>query len=426
MAKSKKRGSPETRAYMRLTRHERNGIEHMLDQEKSCRAIAQELGRSPSTIKREVDRHRFITSPRALHGQPAPEDDLGRACPRLGAWPYCCNGCKKRRGYGCNRRPRVYYSARLAQQASDALLSSSRAGIDETEESARAKLEAIRDGLERGLSPEQIAHMHPELALSASTIYRWCDAGYERLSNMDLRRKVGYRPRKKRARAASTRHGPERSHQAFLAQGEDACAGAWEMDTVLGAHLDTACLLTLLHRPTRFQLVLRIAEKTSRCVEERLQSMRLVLGEDGCGRLFRSVLTDNGSEFADEDGIAHALGERPSETRLFYCDPRRSDQKGACERNHVEIRKMLPKRRGIRFDRLREADCALVMSHINSEPRGCLAWLRPIDVFRAAFPEEAQVLLDAFGIEEVPAGKLDLTPSCIERAREERGDAPLI
>lgn len=275
---------------MRLTRHERNDIEHMLDQEKSCRAIAQELGRSPSTIKREVDRHRFITSPRALHGQPAPEDDLGRACPRLGAWPYCCNGCKKRRGYGCNRRPRVYYSARLAQQASDALLSSSRAGIDETEESARAKLEAIRDGLERGLSPEQIAHMHPELALSASTIYRWCDAGYERLSNMDLRRKVGYRPRKKRARAASTRHGPERSHQAFLAQGEDACAGAWEMDTVLGAHLDTACLLTLLHRPTRFQLVLRIAEKTSRCVEERLQSMRLVLGEDGCGRLFRSVL----------------------------------------------------------------------------------------------------------------------------------------
>lgn len=426
MAKSKKRGSPETRAYMRLTRHERNDIEHMLDQEKSCRAIAQELGRSPSTIKREVDRHRFITSPRALHGQPAPEDDLGRACPRLGAWPYCCNGCKKRRGYGCNRRPRVYYSARLAQQASDALLSSSRAGIDETEESARAKLEAIRDGLERGLSPEQIAHMHPELALSASTIYRWCDAGYERLSNMDLRRKVGYRPRKKRARAASTRHGPERSHQAFLAQGEDACAGAWEMDTVLGAHLDTACLLTLLHRPTRFQLVLRIAEKTSRCVEERLQSMRLVLGEDGCGRLFRSVLTDNGSEFADEDGIAHALGERPSETRLFYCDPRRSDQKGACERNHVEIRKMLPKRRGIRFDRLREADCALVMSHINSEPRGCLAWLRPIDAFRAAFPEEAQVLLDAFGIEEVPAGKLDLTPSCIERAREERGDAPLI
>lgn len=311
MAKSKKRGSPETRAYMRLTRHERNDIEHMLDQEKSCRAIAQELGRSPSTIKREVDRHRFITSPRALHGQPAPEDDLGRACPRLGAWPYCCNGCKKRRGYGCNRRPRVYYSARLAQQASDALLSSSRAGIDETEESARAKLEAIRDGLERGLSPEQIAHMHPELALSASTIYRWCDAGYERLSNMDLRRKVGYRPRKKRARAASTRHGPERSHQAFLAQGEDACAGAWEMDTVLGAHLDTACPLTLLHRPTRFQLVLRIAEKTSRCVEERLQSMRLVLGEDGCGRLFRSVLTDNGSEFADEDGIAHALGGAP-------------------------------------------------------------------------------------------------------------------
>ena len=38
---------------------------------------------------------------------------------------------------------------------------------------------------------------------------------------------------------------------------------------------------------------------------------------------------------------------------------------------------------------------------------------------------DAEALLDAYGIEEVPAGELDLTPGLIERARAERGEAPL-
>ena len=33
--------------------------------------------------------------------------------------------------------------------------------------------------------------------------------------------------------------------------------------------------------------------------------------------------------------VAALLGEGPGETRLFYCDPRRSDQKGACEDTHT-------------------------------------------------------------------------------------------
>ena len=78
--------------------------------------------------------------------------------------------------------------------------------------------------------------------------------------------------------------------------------------------------------------------------------VRAALGPDGVRRVFRLVLTDNGPEFADEDGIAALLGELPGETRLFYCDPRRADQKGGCEKNHVEIRKLLPKGRGISFD----------------------------------------------------------------------------
>lgn len=262
----------------------------------------------------------------------------------------------------------MFYSARRAQEAADAELSSSRSGIDETEEGAAAKLAAIRGGLARGLSPQQIAATTP--GLSASTVYRWVDAGYDGMTNMELRRKVGYRPRSHRAPKRATSHSARRSHAAFLALGEDACAAAWEMDTVEGAGCDSARLLTLLHRPSRFQLALPLPDGACASVLAALSSLRAVLGEDGARRAFGAVLTDNGSEFADEDAIAALLGERDGETRLFYCDPRQSQQKGACEKNHVEIRKLLPKGAGVRFDRLTAADCALLMSQVNSEPRG--------------------------------------------------------
>ena len=65
----KKKGKrPPERSYARLTRHERQTIERMLDR-GGCREIARELDRAPSTAASEVGRHRFVTSPRALRGE---------------------------------------------------------------------------------------------------------------------------------------------------------------------------------------------------------------------------------------------------------------------------------------------------------------------------------------------------------------------
>ncbi|WP_294646024.1 IS30 family transposase [uncultured Rothia sp.] len=413
MSGKKKSGSARAvpRAYGRLTRHERDTVQRMLERRASCREIARELGRSPSTVSAEVASHRFVTAPKARRGERVDASaDLSAACPRLAAWPRCCNGCGRYRAIGCKRRPHVFYEARAAQLCADSVLVSSRRGIDADEPAAAARLEAIRDCLRRGLSPEQMAARNGgPVDLSPSTIYRWVSAGYDGMTNMELRRKVGYRPRKRAAGRAATRHSARRSHAAFLALGEDACAAAWEMDTVEGAREDSACLLTLLHRPSRLQLALPLEEKTAGCVADALEGVRAILG----------------AEFSDEAAIAALLGEGPGETRLFYCDPRRSDQKGACERNHVEIRKLLPKGAGIRFDRLAPADLALAMSHVNSEPRGALGFATPARAFRAMLGEDAAALLDAYGVEDVPLGDLDLTPGLIERARAERGDAPL-
>ncbi len=375
----------------------------------------------------EVSAHRFVTAPKSRRGERVDAGtDLSAACPRLAAWPRCCNGCGRYRALGCKRRPHVFYDARAAQLCADSVLVSSRRGIDADEPAAAARLEAIRDCLRRGLSPEQMAARNGgPVDLSPSTIYRWVSAGYDGMTNMELRRKVGYRPRKRAAGRAATRHSARRSHAAFLALGEDACAAAWEMDTVEGAREDSACLLTLLHRPSRLQLALPLGGRPPGASRTPWAISGEVLGADGMGRVFRAVLTDNGAEFSDEAAIAALLGEGPGETGLFYCDPRRSDQKGACERNHVEIRKLLPKGAGIRFDRLAPADLALAMSHVNSRaPRRA----RLLDA-------RARLQGDARGGRggaagrlrwwDVPLGDLDLTPGLIERARAERGDAPL-
>lgn len=82
----------------------------------------------------------------------------------------------------------MFYSARMAQRAADAEASASGRGIDETEESVAMKLSVIRSDLARGLSPEQISALRSaELGISRSTIYRWVDAGYGEMTNMELR-----------------------------------------------------------------------------------------------------------------------------------------------------------------------------------------------------------------------------------------------
>ena len=251
MSGKRKKGSEKAvpRAYGRLTRHERDTVQRMLERGASCRQIARELGRSPSTVCSEVASHRFVTAPRERRGERVDASaDLSAACPRLAAWPRCCNGCGRYRAIGCKRRPHVFYDARAAQLCADSVLVSSRRGIDADEPAAAARLEAIRGCLRRGLSPEQMAARNGgPVDLSPSTIYRWVAAGYDGMTNMELRRKVGYRPRRRAPAASATRHSPRRSYAAFLGLGEDACAAAWEMDTVEGAREDSACLLTLLH-----------------------------------------------------------------------------------------------------------------------------------------------------------------------------------
>ena len=143
--------------------------------------------------------------------------------------------------------------------------------------------------------------------------------------------------------------------------------------------------------------------------------------------LFNPILTDNGVEFADDEGIEQSiLSKTGKRCSVYYCDVRQSQQKAACERNHVELRKILPKGRGIGFDRLNRKDCAVLMSHLNSEPRKSLGGMCAIDMFLAAYGDTAKSLLDAYGIEKIAYEDLYMSPMAIENAREKRGEESLM
>ena len=413
-----------SKPYRRLDRAERAAIERGLDKRKSCRQMAGELGRSPSTIADEVARNRTVSRGPGKGGRAgaAPDD----ACPKLLSWPRCCNGCRLRR-YHCSRRWRCEYSAARAQALADAELRESRAGVDRGEAEFERIMGIIRDDVARGLSPQQIALARAaEVKASPATIYRWISRGYAGMSDLDLRRKCGYKPRSRTAPPRQTAHGAARSFAAFMELPEEQRAAACEMDTVVGLKSDRQCLLTLYLRAFRFQLALLMPGKTAAAAESALDMLEKAAPR-AFARLFPLILTDNGAEFSDCAAIERsALDPAARRCSVHYCDVRQSQQKGGCERNHVELRKLLPKGRGISFDLLDGRDCAVLMSQLNSEPRPSLGGMCAIDMLLAALGGDGRELLDALGIEKVPFDGLDMTPEAIEAARRERGEEPLV
>ena len=120
------------------------------------------------------------------------------------------------------------------------------------------------------------------------------------------------------------------------------------------------------------------------------------------------ILTDNGHEFQDRWNLeCDVNGE--IRTRIYYCDPNRSDQKGSLEKNHEYIRYVLPK--GTSFEHLTEETTLLLLNHINSEKRDSLNGHSPYEVSRILLDNR---LHEALGLIEIPADEVTLIPALIK------------
>ena len=443
--------------YNQLTLYDRQKIEEGLNDCLGFRAIARTIERSPSTVSREVKENRTLKAVKAQksvcrnrnwckftavcevcrrEGAICATCDIRDCqdmckvylaqitCERLTKAPWVCNGCRKNK-YGCNRHNRMVYLAKAADVLSTERRSVSRQGFDMTSERAGHIAAVVRPALKRGLSPYEVSVLYADMVdVSVSTLYRMIEAGIGDMANIDLERKVGFKPRAHTKPRSQTRHSKERNYEAFSKLSEDRKAAATEMDTVEGRKCDRQCLLTLYHKPSHIHLAFLMSAQECDETKGALVYLGRICPPSVFKCLAETVLTDNGGEMADEDGIDAIFGGTLEDPHLFYCDPRRSDQKPHCEKNHSEIRQILPKVI-TPMDEVDDTDVAVALSHVNSSPRKVLCGKSPIQMFLTFFGSKGRELLDNLGIKEIHRDKIVLKPEILDIERKKRGLPPL-
>ena len=128
---------------------------------------------------------------------------------------------------------------------------------------------------------------------------------------------------------------------------------------------------------------------------------------------FGIMLVDRGVEFDDWEGMERScLEEGKRRARVFYCDAMESNQKSQAERNHEQLRRILPKGRS-NFDALSTWDVAECCSHVNSYPSAMRASKCPFELLGDILP---QTLLDELGLSRVAPDDVVLKPYLMKHA----------
>jgi IS30 family transposase len=245
---------------------------------------------------------------------------------------------------------------------------------------------------------------------SERTIYNYVNDCVLSAKNIDLPRKVRYRPRKK----VKTRFKVDktcvlgRSYNDFLIfmENTEHCAVV-QMDTVEGRK-GGKVILTLSFVNSSFMLAYLRNANTSKSVTDIFQMLWRILGKEYFMELFPAILTDNGSEFTNPAAIEFDE-ENNRRTNLFYCHPSSPFEKGSLENNHEFIRRILPK--GTSFDHLtQENDIRLMQNHINSYKRKKLNNKSPHEAFAFLHGEES---LRRLGAELISPQEIILKPELL-------------
>ena len=97
-------------------------------------------------------------------------------------------------------------------------------------------------------------------------------------------------------------------------------------------------------------------------------------------------------------------------TRVFYCDPMQSGQKGSIENNHIQLRYILPKQTDLVSLGLTDQDALnLVLSHLNSAPIEKFGGKSPLEVASFMYHDLYERLI-SYGIKEIEKDRIVLKP----------------
>lgn len=298
-------------SYVHLTISERVKIETLADLHYSIREIAHKLGRSPSTVSRELKR-----------------------CEREGP-----------------------YQAETAQETYAAQKKRCGAKSKGTEDT----LATIQQKLDETWSPEQIANRLFEGTLCFKTIYRWIYEGLIQVPLTVLRQK-GKRRKPQETRGRFTIGTPIAKRPKEVRKRET--FGHWELDTVVSSRgKSKACVATFIERKTRWYTAIKMADRTSASMEKAVHTLCQRFPEGG----FLTATTDRGKEFSCYSSL-----EKDLDIQVYFADPYSSWQRGSNENGNGLLREFFPKKTD--FATVSETELNEALRLINNRPRKCLKW----------------------------------------------------
>ena len=312
-------------------------------------SIAKKLNRSKSTISREIRRNRFVVVTEVFN-----KDSIFKK-KKVITFEYESTeanekALKKQKEKGTSRI-KLLYNKQLIKEVNRLLK-------------------------EEGKSPDIVAYKIREnktfnVKVSTNTIYDGIRKGYLEIITKDRKRMKDKSrrcrvernpiPESKKDRSIELRPDYINNRKEF---------GHFEMDLVLGKQgKDKECLLTLTERKTRFEIVIKLNNKSSSEVIGAINSIKEHL-KGYSSEIFKSITTDNGSEFSRYEEIEEILG-----TMIYFCHPGASYEKGTNERHNGMLREYIPK--GSDISKYSAEDLDRIVSKLNDLERKKLNYYTP-------------------------------------------------
>lgn len=165
--------------------------------------------------------------------------------------------------------------------------------------------------------------------------------------------------------------------------------GHWEGDTVYsgkGKRKTTRALLTLTERKTRKEIIIAIPNRKAETVVKALDALERKLGARRFRAIFKSITFDNGTEFAAAEELERScVNKRLPRTKVYFCHPYSSWERGTNENTNGMIRRRFPK--GTNFAAVTNAQIAQAENWINNYPRKILGYKSSEIVFRECLRE---------------------------------------
>lgn len=325
-----------------LTMEERRYIATMHDEGVSPYKIGKILGRASNTIRNELKRGTTTIITGYL--------DKEKYFPDTGQAIYEKNRKK------CRMPLKLVTCKEFIEYVEQTVLSSKRSFAD-----VRAEV------LARSLFPENEV-------CSIGTLYAYTDKNMLQVRNIDLPEKVCRKPHhKKRARKHKRLKGTsiEKRPETIDERKE---FGHWEIDLVIGKKTkDDNVLLTLTERKTKKEIIRKIHGKTVEAVHRCLKRLKKEIPH--FDSVFKSITTDNGTEFSQLYKLGEKLG-----IDVYYAHPYSSWERGQNENTNRLIRRWVPK--GEMIKSYIKKQIQNVESLINGMYRRSLGWKTADDIYQ--------------------------------------------